>query len=185
VAAYDADSGKRKWRLRDRYDDAALLTAGGERAAVITHEGGGAVLDPVTGKRLAATRAPLHLCTGEADPLLVCQSGSGDTADGTHPVTVRTGGHAGSRKATMRELPALGNQTNYLTLDDRLFAGTVPVAPRSGGTFTTMDDQGRRQGRSSLPGMPRAVTDDHVVLVNGQLGENSTLGARITVHRTR
>ncbi|WP_326808332.1 PQQ-like beta-propeller repeat protein [Streptomyces sp. NBC_01775] len=185
VAAYDADSGKRKWRLRDRYDDAALLAVGGERAAVITHEGGGAVLDPVTGKRLATTRAPLHLCTGEADPLLVCRSGSGDTADGTHPVTVRTGGHAGSRTATLRELPALGNRSDYLTLGGRFFAGTGPAGPHSRGAFTTMDDHGRRPARSSLPGMPRAVTDDHVVLVNGQLGEGSLLGARITVHRRK
>ncbi|AXK35118.1 hypothetical protein DVA86_23185 [Streptomyces armeniacus] len=180
VVAFTAKTGKEKWRLGDRYRDPAVVhVAGG--AAVITHAAGTAVVGTATGRELARTPGQAAGCHGDG-PLIVCQAGLQST--GLHPVTVELTKSASRVSAKVRGLPSLTGPASYTAVDDRFFrrAGTSageaePVA--------TVDARGRKAA-GELPGLPVALDDDRVCLMDGKLtpyGSPWSGNHEVTVHR--
>src|SRR5690606_32560919 len=81
VAGVDPRTVEERWSLDGRYERPRVAAVAGDRAVLVEHGGGTAVLDPATGEEIAATATRADRCSGTAEPLLVCRAG------GTGPAT--------------------------------------------------------------------------------------------------
>ncbi|WP_026120469.1 outer membrane protein assembly factor BamB family protein [Nocardiopsis potens] len=185
VAGVDPRTGEERWSLDGRYERPRVVEVAGDRAVVVEHGGGTAVLDPATGEEIASSATRADRCSGTAEPLLVCRAGAaGSGGDGTLPVVVEAGG----AEASIRPLPGLPGPKDLAGAERWMFArdadaplGEAPGMPGEG-PYRMFDAHGRPL-LDGLPGRAISADDEHVVLLDGELGELSTAGARITVHR--
>ncbi|MFW5418743.1 PQQ-binding-like beta-propeller repeat protein [Nocardiopsis sp. CNT-189] len=182
VAGVDPRTGEERWSLDGRYERPRVAEVAGDRAVLVVHGGGTAVLDPATGEEVASSATRADRCSGTAEPLLVCRAGAaGSSGDGgTLPVVVEAGG----AEASIRLLPGLPAPEGLAGVERWMFArdADAPGGGAGEGSYRMLDAHGRPL-RGGLPGRAISADGEHVLLLDGELGELSSAGARITVHR--
>lgn len=160
AVAFDPASGEQKWRMRGYQDTDVPYAADG--VAVVSHRHGSIVVDPATGQRFGRSHLPVDRCDGSGS-LVACDGGG-------FPVTFALRDH------TVRELMSLQGLRDFRVSGKRFFA----TSDGWNGTkeYRAIDALGRRVG-ATVPGIPAAIDDRYVVLVDGAF----VSAARVTVHR--